>query len=91
MARWMCQRRDKGQSGYKDKARVDREEAFKRTGVVSEEKRICPSCQGKGRVFFAVTLLSPIFWLIAPFERNDKNGVTREVCGQCGGDGYVAW
>lgn len=51
----------------------------------------CPSCGGKGHVFFAPSLFNVVCWFIAPFERNDANGVTRILCGQCDGKGYVEW
>jgi DnaJ-class molecular chaperone len=49
----------------------------------------CKNCKGKGHVLDAVTLLWPVFWFLAPFEKNNKNGVTREICYHCGGTGYV--
>ncbi|MDP3710675.1 MAG: hypothetical protein Q8R29_03055 [bacterium] len=51
---------------------------------------LCPSCKGKGHVYEAMTLLIPFWgWILAPFERNNPNGVTRMRCEQCGGTGYI--
>lgn len=44
---------------------------------MSEDVIFCPCCKGKGHVFFALLLINPITWLLAPFERNDINGLTR--------------
>lgn len=51
---------------------------------------LCPSCKGKGHVFFAISLLVlGIGFLLGPFERNNPNGITREECRQCRGAGYI--
>lgn len=55
------------------------------------KKQICPSCKGKGHVFEAASLLLLINIFLAPFERNNPNGMTREECFQCRGNGYVIW
>lgn len=50
----------------------------------------CPSCKGKGHVYDACTLLLPIFgWIMAPFERNNPDGFTRQMCLQCDGTGFI--
>lgn len=51
----------------------------------------CPSCGGKGHVFFGPSLFNVVCWFLAPFERNDPDGATRIPCGQCGGKGFVRW
>lgn len=56
-----------------------------------DKRHTCPSCNGKGHVYDAVSLLCVLFWVIAPFERNDPNGLSRDPCGQCKGKGYVEW
>ena len=55
------------------------------------EKHTCPSCKGKGHVFEAVTLFCVLLWVVAPFERNNSEGITRRECGQCDGKGWIIW
>jgi DnaJ-class molecular chaperone len=55
------------------------------------EKHTCQSCKGKGHVFDAITLLHPVMAVMAIFQRNDMDGITRQLCGQCDGDGWVVW
>jgi len=56
---------------------------------MSKEKRIiCPSCKGKGHVFDAASIFGFTI-IVALFERNDANGLTRNVCGQCKGSGFI--
>jgi hypothetical protein len=50
----------------------------------------CPSCGGKGHIMDAGCLLIPIVgWVLAWGERNDRNGLSRDTCGQCRGKGFV--
>ena len=54
---------------------------------------ICPNCKGKGHVLDGcgaiVATLS--IWLLPciVFDRNDPDGLTREECSRCGGDGFI--
>lgn len=50
----------------------------------------CPSCSGKGHVFDPCCLLLVGFgWLDAIFGRNNPDAMSREICSQCDGKGYV--
>jgi DnaJ-class molecular chaperone len=51
----------------------------------------CPSCKGKGHVFFGPALLNVVGWFIYPFERNNPAGISRVECRQCDGKGYVSY
>lgn len=48
----------------------------------------CKNCKGKGHIFNAISILNPIMWCMAPFETNDKAGLTRDICSHCNGNGY---
>jgi DnaJ-class molecular chaperone len=50
----------------------------------------CPTCKGKGHVLSGAIALFPPLWIVALFERNDEDGVSREMCGRCEGDGYIS-
>jgi DnaJ-class molecular chaperone len=52
---------------------------------------LCPNCKGKGHVLAGVVGPGgPFVWLFALFERNDPDGLTRDVCRQCDGRGYIS-
>lgn len=50
---------------------------------------VCPNCQGRGHILVGASMLSPLSWFLAPFERNDPDGLTRGECPRCDGEGYV--
>lgn len=58
---------------------------------MSEKTFICPNCKGKGHVLDGAGTIAgmPIVWVMALFERNDPNGLTREECGTCDGEGFI--
>jgi DnaJ-class molecular chaperone len=51
----------------------------------------CPRCSGKGHVLDKTIAIGlPLYgWLFAPFEGNDPNGITRQTCPTCAGEGVV--
>lgn len=55
------------------------------------KEMICPNCQGKGHVFDIVSIIGTLGFglLLAPFERNDTQGLTRTRCEKCKGIGIV--
>lgn len=50
----------------------------------------CPTCKGKGHVFWAPALLNVVGRIFYPFETNDPDGVSRAPCKQCLGRGFIA-
>ena len=52
---------------------------------------VCANCKGKGHVLDAVAaVMMPVLgWVLAPFERNDPDGITRQRCTLCKGRGYI--
>ena len=52
----------------------------------------CRNCGGKGHVLDGVfTVFSFVGLVLAPFERNDPRGMTRQQCVRCNGKGYETW
>jgi len=50
----------------------------------------CPCCKGKGHVFDSVIIaFFVIGWILALFEFNNPNGISREQCARCEGKGFV--
>ena len=58
---------------------------------MEKQKRICPSCDGKGHVLSGVMMLNLFVLAVSVFETNSKNGMSRRECDQCDGLGYVEW
>jgi ribosomal protein S27AE len=57
---------------------------------VADPMQLCPNCAGKGHVMSGlVGPGGPFVWVFALFERHDPDGLTRDVCGRCGGSGFV--
>lgn len=54
-------------------------------------KIICKSCKGKGHVVDkAMLIFAPgISWIIAYIERDDRDSITRQVCSNCNGKGFI--
>jgi DnaJ-class molecular chaperone len=52
-------------------------------------RKTCPSCKGRGHAYRPETLLNVVAIILAPFERNDRDGYTRKECPQCWGRGWV--
>ena len=53
----------------------------------------CPSCDGKGHVMDGdaaiMAVVGIVFSPLLLLDRNDPDGITRKVCQQCDGAGFV--
>lgn len=50
----------------------------------------CENCKGRGHVFDSKSLCGgPFIWAISLFEYNNPEGLSRETCAHCDGEGYI--
>lgn len=51
-----------------------------------QEKVTCPNCKGKGHIYSGG--FNIFLWLVALFEFNNPEGITRDRCDTCKGKGF---
>jgi hypothetical protein len=59
---------------------------------MKSRKVICPNCKGKGHVMDgAAAMVACLSVVLIPliFCDSNKNGLTREVCSKCDGEGII--